>query len=362
MSTRSPSAARWCRSSGLHRVDMRWFDDLGRPVQDDAILHRLRSLAIPPGWHDVWADTDPEARVQATGVDARGRTQYRYSAAAAAEATARKFADLLQFGGSLPTLRTHVERHLTEGVGEDSPSRVRRATAATVRLLDRGLFRVGSPRYARDNHTYGLTTLTREHVRLDGDEIEFEFIGKEHRPWHVTVRDGQVAEVIRMLVASSSSATAPLFSVRTPEGEHAITSAVVNAYVHGATSAPATAKTFRTWGGTAAAAAVAGGATAPFAARSTRPDLVAVEVAAYLLGNTRDVARRSYVHPLAFEAGRSPAVVEAIDAAARASGSSDVRELLRADAVVLALAAELARITASPPESPASPASPAPPR
>lgn len=326
---------------------MRWFDDLGREVQDDETLHRLRALAIPPGWHDAWAASDPDARVQATGVDTRGRTQYRYSAAAEAEAAARKFADLLQFGGSLPALRTQVQRQLAQTTGEDPRSRVRRTTAAAVRLLDRGLFRVGSPRYARDNHTYGLTTLTRQHVRIDGDEIQFEFVGKEHRPWHVTVRDAQVAEVIGTLVDSSESASAPLFSVQTAEGDFAITSTVVNAYVHGATSAPATAKTFRTWGGTAAAAAVAGGASAPFAARSTRPDLVAVEVAAHLLGNTRDVARKSYVHPLALEAGRSPAVVDAISTAAQSLGTSDVRELLRDDAVVLALAAELARITAT---------------
>jgi DNA topoisomerase-1 len=292
----------------------------------------------------VWASPDPAARVQATGVDARGRTQYRYSPAAEEEAATNKFGHLLMFGRTLPGLRTRVDRHLSDQSGDGPAHRVRRATAAAVRLLDRGLFRVGSERYARDNHTYGLTTLTADDAHVSGDVIEFAFVAKEHLPWRVTVQDAQVAEIVGALLADAAGPHAPLFSVATDEGRHLITSAVVNSYIHGATTAPATAKTFRTWGGTAAAAAVSAGASAAFSTPSNRADLVAYDAAASLLGNTRAVARRSYVHPEALEAGRAPAVVAAIADAAERTGSRDVRDVLQVDSVVVALVDELSRL------------------
>jgi DNA topoisomerase-1 len=345
MRSSSSSATRFCRAAGLHRVaGGGWIDDLGVPVIDEGTVARLHALAIPPAWHEVWASTDPDARVQATGVDARDRTQYRYSSAAQREASEHKFGNLLLFGDSLPALRARVDSHLARLPADSVPHRVKRATAAAVRLIDRGLFRVGSDRYARDNHTYGLTTLTAEHVRVSGSAIEFTFVGKEHRPWHLAVDDAQAAGVVGDLVAGAVHG-APLFSIDAPDGRYAVSSAVVNAYIHGATSAPATAKTFRTWGGTAAAAAVSAGAASPAGMALRRPDLAAYDVAAYLLGNTRDVARRSYVHPLALEAGRGAAVVAAVTQAARSIGSTDVRAVLRDDRVVVALVTELDRLS-----------------
>jgi DNA topoisomerase-1 len=338
---------RLCRAAGLHRTaDGGWIDDLGAPVTDQDTVTRLRALGIPPAWHEVWASPDAHARVQATGVDARGRTQYRYSSAAQQAASEHKFGDLLLFGDSLPALRARVDSHLARLPADSTAHRVKRATAAAVRLIDRGLFRVGSDRYARDNHTYGLTTLTAEHVRVSGSAIEFTFVGKEHRPWHLAVDDPQAAADVGELVAGATDG-APLFSVGAPDGRYAVSSAVVNAYIHGATSAPATAKTFRTWGGTAAAAAVSAGAASPVpvAVAPRRPDLVAYDAAAFLLGNTRDVARRSYVHPLALEAGQGTAVVAAVTRAARSMGSSDVRVVLRDDRVVAALVGELDRLS-----------------
>jgi DNA topoisomerase-1 len=335
---------RLCRAAGLHRIGGGWIDDLGAPVTDEDTVARLRALGIPPAWQEVWASTDAKARVQATGVDARGRTQYRYSSAAQREASEHKFGDLLLFGDSLPTLRARVDAHLARLPSDSTAHRIQRATAAAVRLIDRGLFRVGSDRYARDNHTYGLTTLNAEHVRVTGGVIEFTFLGKEHRPWHLAIDDAQAARVVDELIAGSSHG-APLFSIEAPDGRYAVSSAVVNAYIHGATSAPATAKTFRTWGGTAAAAAVSAGAASPVVVASRRPDLVAYDAAAFLLGNTRDIARRSYVHPLALEAGRGAVVVAAVSQAARSTGSTDVRAVLRDDRVVAALVAELDRLS-----------------
>jgi len=343
------SATRLCRASGLHRTPVGWVDDEHAPVVDAATLARLRALGIPPAWRDVWASTDPDARVQATGVDARGRTQYRYSAAAEADAATHKFDHLLLFGRGLPTLRRHVGEHLSNPTDRDphgaDAARVKRVTAAVVRLLDRGLFRIGSERYARDNHTYGLTTLTAEHIRRSGDDIEFTFIGKEHLPWHVTVTDAEVSEVIDELLRAAPSSSAPLFSVAAKGGTHAVTSSVVNSYIHASTTAPATAKTFRTWGGTATAAAISAGAAPSRPAGSRRPDLIAIEAAAQLLGNTRAVARQSYVHPLALDAGRAPAVVAAVSNAIAATGSADVRGILHVDDVVIALADELGRLS-----------------
>ena len=208
------SATRLCRAPGLHRSAgpaLRWTDDDARPVEDEPTLLRLSALRIPPAWREVWAATDPASRIQATGVDARGRTQYRYSTFAEQEAAERKFADLLVFGGAIPTLRTQVDWHLKHLTGDRAEQRVKRAVAAAVRLIDRGLFRVGSDRYARDNHTYGLTTLTSRHVHVSGTEIEFTFIGKEHRPWHLVIDDPYVAEIIARLVDEQLHADAPLF-------------------------------------------------------------------------------------------------------------------------------------------------------
>jgi DNA topoisomerase-1 len=319
-------------------------------VTDASALARLAALSLPPAWRDVWASPDPAARVQATGVDARGRTQYRYSTEAEQRASDHKFSELLLFGAALPELRTRVEQHLAAGA-DDATQAVRRATAAAVRLIDRGLFRVGTDRYARDNHTYGLTTLTPEHVRVSGAAIEFAFIGKEHRPWHVVVDDEAVARVLERLIADAPRPDAPLFSVEAGGGLYVVGSAAVNAYIHGATTAPATAKTFRTWGGTAAAAAVTAGAVPPGAVppggtRSARADLRAYDAAAELLGNTREVARRSYVHPSAIEAGRAAAVVAAVEALA-AAGSADLRTALGDDALVAAVVTELERLTAT---------------
>ena len=135
--------------------------------------------------------------MQATGVDARGRTQYRYSTAAEQEAAEHKFGNLLLFGGSLPALRARVDQHLARPPADSATGsaagRVKRATATAVRLIDRGLFRVGTERYARDNHTYGLTTLTADNVRVTGSTVDFTFVGKEHRPWHLAIDDAQAA-------------------------------------------------------------------------------------------------------------------------------------------------------------------------
>jgi DNA topoisomerase I len=326
------------RPPGLHRLGPdRWVDDTGEPVRSPDTRDRLRALRIPPAWTHVWASADPDAPLQATGVDARGRTQYRYSAAALARSTEDKYAHLELFARALPRLRTRVDAELAH----EHP-RVPALTAAAVRLLDRGLFRVGNDRYARDNHTFGLTTLTRAQVELHGDEAVFDFVGKEHVRHHIVVADAAVARVLRARLADPADAHDWVFAAPEPPHLHRVDSVSLNAYIHAHADVGASAKTFRTWGATVAAAALAAGASVPpLADRRIRADLRPVHGAAYLLGNTPAVARASYIHPAAVAAGSSSPVRAAVSAALARAGSDDVRGILHDDGVHEAVLAAL---------------------
>lgn len=319
------------RPPGLHRVAgtrAEWVDAAGDPVSDAATLTRLAHLALPPAWTDVWAAPDGDSRVQATGIDSRGRTQYRYSEAALEASARNKYAHTLAFAQALPVLRQQVVADLEQtGI---PPLRV---TAGVVRLLDLGMFRVGNAKYTRDNHTHGLTTLERQHVAMSGDTLVFDFVGKEHKDRHVQVTDAAAAAVVRDLLAVRRRKDERLFVTGVRGAEHYVDSASVNAYVHAHGDVAASAKVFRTWGGTVVAACVAAGAELPELPARRDPDLMAIDAAAHLLGNTRAVARRSYVHPAAFDVGRSDAVRGAVGAASRARGSTDVRDLFHDPAV-----------------------------
>jgi DNA topoisomerase-1 len=280
-------------------------------VDDPAVIERLRILAIPPAWVDVWASIDARASVQATGVDGRGRTQYRYSPEAQHLASDRKFAGMTTFAATIPALRVQVARDMARYRQDSLSARV--VTAAAVRLLDRGLLRVGNDRYARDNHTYGLTTLQRNHVETHGPTIIFHFIGKEHLAHTVTIRDQSTAKIVGALVSAADSDADPIFAVADEHGRHHVTSAAVNAYIHAHTQAPASAKVFRTWGATVAAAAVLAGAEPPAEVSARSRERLAIGAAATLLGDTASVTRSSYIHPAWTEVGRSDLVVAAVD-------------------------------------------------
>ena len=203
-------------------------------------------------------------------------------------------------------------------------------TAAVVRLLDEGMLRVGTERYARDNHTYGITTMRRSHVTVGLGYVTFDFVGKEHIPHRVSVRDAAVARVVTALLDQEAPDEAPLFATR----EHAlwrrVDSATVNSYIHAHGTATGSAKTFRTWGATVAATAVAAGAEfrmpgGATPAASTRP----FHAAAALLGDTMTVARASYVHPRAIGIADEPDVRDALAAAADRAGSVTVEAVRR---------------------------------
>ncbi len=317
-----------------------WVDDAGATVIDPAVLGRLRRLAVPPAWTDVWATPDASASVQATGVDGRGRTQYRYAPEAIALATDRKFDQMLVFAAALPALRRTVVEDLARGHHDVRSPRT--VTAAVVRLLDRGLLRVGNERYARDNHTYGLTTLRRNQVAVHGPTVTFDFVGKEHVAHRVAVTDRPAARVVSALLAADSNDESPLFSAAGEHPAHLVTSATVNAYLHSHTGAPATAKVFRTWGATVAAVTVLAGAESSTSTPHVRKERLAAGAAAALLGDSVAVTRSSYIHPAWLDAGRSPVVASAVTDAANRLGTLSVTVLFPDPAIQAAVLSELA--------------------
>jgi DNA topoisomerase-1 len=336
------------RPPGFHRITARpdqWIDEAGTSVDDPAVLQRLRRLAIPPAWVEVWASTDADASVQATGVDRRGRTQYRYSPVARDRASDSKFAHMTLFAAAIPALRLQVGRDIARYRQDPLGGRV--VTAAMVRLLDLGLLRVGNDRYVRDNHTYGLTTLRRNHVDTRGSTITFHFVGKEHLPHTVTVHDQVTAKVVGALVRAAGDDEQPIFAVHGEHGTHHVTSAAVNAYLHAHTQAPASAKVFRTWGATVAAVTVLAGAEPPVDVSARSRERLAIAAAASLLGDTASVTRSSYLHPAWINAGRSDLVAAAVAQSSDQAGTRAVASLFTdpvVQASVLSGITEAARI------------------
>ena len=229
---------------GLHRISLsRWVDEEGQDVEDPETLERLRSLAIPPAWEHVWASEDPTARVQARGMDARGRIQYRYSPAAKAESARNRFAHMLDFAQRLPNLREDVQRQLRRRPAAPDSAQV---VALAVRLLDLGLFRVGTARYTRDNNTHGLTTLRARHVTVDRDVIFFDYVGKEHVRQLRSVEDRRAATIMTRLLACGGAREDDLVFRSCLPPRQRVDSASVNSYIHAVCGASASAKVFRT--------------------------------------------------------------------------------------------------------------------
>jgi DNA topoisomerase I len=320
-----------------------WVDEAGGAVNDPNVLERLRHLTIPPAWVDVWASRDANAPVQATGVDQRGRTQYRYSPAAQHLASDEKFERMTLFAAAIPQLRQQVARDLAGHRRDPLGSRV--VTAAMVRLLEQGLLRVGNDRYARDNHTYGLTTLRRTHVDTRGSNITFHFIGKEHLPHTITVRDQATAKVVRALLSATGDDAQPIFTARGEHGTHHVTSSAVNAYLHANTQAPVSAKVFRTWGATVAAVAVLAGAEPPRNVAARSRERLAISAAATLLGDTPSVTRSSYLHPAWVNVGLSRSVVNAVAESSDRAGTRAVAALFTDPRLQAAILSGITEVT-----------------
>jgi DNA topoisomerase-1 len=285
-----------------------YVDSEGRAVTDARELRRIHRLAIPPAWTDVWISADPRGHIQATGRDAKHRKQYRYHERWRAVRDDTKYERMLEFAKVLPRIRRRVDRDLAR-----SRLARERVLATIVRLLETSLIRVGNDEYARQNDSYGLTTLREKHVRVVGARVTFHFRGKSGREHEVDVRDGRVARVIRRLQELPGQ---ELFRYVGERGEtRTVDSADVNAYLREISGDDFTAKDFRTWAGTVYAARELCAIGAAGDARAARRNITrAVTAVAARLGNTPAVCRRCYVHPAvvqAYTAGKLECPTEA---------------------------------------------------
>ena len=276
-----------------HGRGFRYIHPSGRPVRDAETLARIRALAIPPAWTDVWICPDPLGHLQAMGTDDAGRRQYRYHDAWRARRDVQKFDRMLGFARALPDLRERVADDLAlPGVPRQ------RVLAGAVRLLDQASFRVGSESYARDNGSFGLATLRKEHVRLRDGIALFDFAAKSGKRLVQEVADPDVVPLIRTLKRRRTGGP-ELLAYRDGDVWRDVRSADVNAYVKEVAGDGYSAKDFRTWHGTVVAAvglALAEGDRTSFTSRRRQVSAAIREVAEFL-GNTPAVARASYVDP-----------------------------------------------------------------
>ena len=276
-----------------HGRGFRYVDASGRAVRDAETLKRIRDLAIPPAWTDVWICPDPLGHLQAVGTDAAGRRQYRYHDAWRARRDVEKFDRMLAFAGALPSLRERVAQDLTRrGLPRE------RVLAGAVRLLDQASFRVGSESYARDNGSFGLATLRKDHVRLRGDVAVFDFTAKSGKRLVQEIADPDVLPLVRTLKRRRNGGP-ELLAYREGRVWRDVRAADVNAYVKEVAGDGHSAKDFRTWHGTVVAAvalALSEGDRTTLTSRRRQVSAAIREVAEFL-GNTPAVARASYVDP-----------------------------------------------------------------
>ncbi|MEZ1314669.1 DNA topoisomerase IB [Pseudomonas fluorescens] len=283
---------------GLTRRKLRgkfcYFDAAGQRITDPDEVKRINALAVPPAYTDVWICADPRGHLQATGRDARGRKQYRYHPRWREVRDADKYARLRDFGLALPKLRRQLEVLL------DAPGFSRDKVMATViSLLDATLIRVGNTQYARDNRSYGLTTLRNRHVEVNGTAIRFQFRGKSGIEHQITVKDRRLARIIKRCQEIPGQ---NLFQYLDENGErHTVSSSDVNAYLRDLTGADFTAKDYRTWAGSALALAVLRELQWEPESDAKRHVVDMVKSVARQLGNTPAVCRKCYIHPAVLE-------------------------------------------------------------
>ncbi len=276
------------KKHGKHFI---FFDNSGNRLRDENEVIRIRKLAIPPAYRDVWICPYANGHIQATGIDAKGRKQYRYHTQWRAVRDATKFNHMLAFGEALPLIRATVREHLGQrGLTRD------KVLASIVTLLEKTLIRVGNDEYARDNQSYGLTTLRDEHVDVSGATIRFRFKGKSGKEWNLKLADRRIAHVIR---ACADIEGQELFKYVDADGTvRDIGSGDVNRYLQEVTGQPFTAKDFRTWTGTVLAAmALQAFEACDSQAQAKKNVVAAIESVSKRLGNTPSVCRKCYVHP-----------------------------------------------------------------
>lgn len=268
----------------------------GHVIRDKTVLWRIKHLAIPPAWTDVWICPNANGHLQATGFDVRGRKQYRYNAEFRAMRESAKFEHILLFAEALPKIRERVSHDMAKhGLPRD------KVLATIVHLLETTLVRVGNKDYAKDNGSYGLTTLRDPHVDVKGASLRFHFKGKSGKTWNLKVHDRRAANIVRALQELPGQ---QLFQYLDEAGAcQTVTSSDVNAYLREISGRDVTAKDFRTWAGTVmAAASLHEAGVSETQAAAKRAVKAVIAQAAEQLGNTVAICRKCYVHPAIVEA------------------------------------------------------------
>ncbi|AEG92702.1 DNA topoisomerase IB [Ramlibacter tataouinensis] len=308
-----------------------YFKPDGARVQDEATLERIRKLVIPPAWTDVWICSRPSGHLQATGRDAKGRKQYRYHPAFREARESTKYEHMLEFARALPALRAKVAQHMAlRGLPRE------KVLATVVHLLESTLIRVGNDDYARDNQSYGLTTLRNSHVKVEGSQLRFQFKGKSGKTWQLRVGDRRVARVVR---ACQELPGQELFQYIDEDGElRDVTSADVNEYLREISGSDITAKDFRTWAGTVMAALALQEFERFDTQAAAKKNLkAAIEKVSARLGNTPAICRKCYVHPEILTAYATGDLLLEIKDEVEAQLREDLGHLKPEEAAVLSL-------------------------
>ena len=303
----------------------------GTKLADKDVLKRIRSLVIPPAWADVWICARADGHIQATGRDAKGRKQYRYHPRFREIRESTKYDHVIAFAHVLPIIRAKVRADMAlRGLPRA------KVLATVVHLLETTLIRVGNDDYAKENKSYGLTTLQNRHVEVEGSEVRFRFTGKSGKQWSLKVKDRRVAKIIK---ACQELPGQELLQYIDEDGTYQdVTSNDVNAYLKEITAEEITAKDFRTWAGTLLAAlALKKVETFDSAAQAKRNLRAAIERVSARLGNTPTICRKCYIHPEVMNSYLDGSLVAAIQAEVETTLRDDLAGLEPEEAAVLAM-------------------------
>ena len=308
-----------------------YFDEHGKPLRDAQHLARIKSLAIPPAWTEVWICPHPTGHLQATGRDARGRKQHRYHPRWREVRDETKFARMVAFARALPKIRRKVAQHMKLlGLPRQ------KVLAAVVKLLEISSIRVGNDEYAKDNKSYGLTTMRDHHVEISGAKMQFEFRGKSGKKHSIDIHDPRLARIAKQCQDLPGQ---EVFQYIDDDGKRQdVKSEDVNEYLREITGADFTAKDFRTWNGTVLAAmALQEFERFDTQAQAKKNILRAIEAVAERLGNTPAVCRKCYIHPAVLDSYLEGSMLSAMRQRAQQQWNESVRKLRPEEAAVLAL-------------------------
>ena len=314
--------------------DFEYFDVEGKAIRDETRLLRIRRLAIPPAYKDVWICPSPNGHIQATGRDARGRKQYRYHERWREARDENKYDRMLVFGHALPKIRRQVTKDM--GLRELPRNKV---LATVVHLLGRTFIRIGNEEYARENKSFGLTTMRNRHVEIKGAKLTFSFRGKSGVDHEIDVNDRRLATIIRKLQDLPGQ---DIFQYEDEAGEvRNVTSQDVNDYLQEITDEDFTAKDFRTWAGTVLTAmalnAQGPGENATQAKKNIKDAITAV---AKILGNTPTVCRKCYVHPVVLESYLDGDMIEGLKQKTEEALAEKLEDLRAEEAAVMSFLQE----------------------